>query len=584
MHSQKNKSEHYRRIGLRFVYFTTPVFSLFFVCIALARTVQLTDFSNQVLYMGMAYMAAVQFFNYLYIRSLNVVTRHHIRLLLWLLVINNLPFFCYWVFYLGDLRSLMYVAAVTSTMALFSIATMLQSIIYNAVLSCLLLITVYIAAGTGKWIDIGSDMAHIAVLFSVTSWLSFLADVFTKQRHKLGEVVKDLNSSKDALGEESLAKSEFLAKMSHEIRTPMNGVLGMLQLLMEDEKEPTRQHYLQTAHNSGRALLSVMNDILDFSKIEAQRLELENIAFDMHQLLHECITVFTPNAKEKNLLLDITIEPGTPQWVMGDPTRIRQILINLLSNAVKFTDKGGVIMTAAVLDDSEQVNWKISVIDTGIGITASQQTKLFESFQQADSSTTRRFGGTGLGLSICKQLTELMGGTIQLQGQQSVGSCFTVELPLQKVEPSDVVDADDECNEKNILQAKDLTALVVDDNDVNRMVIHAMLNRLSIENLVFASGKEFLQFVRSAEKDFVFDFVLMDCEMPDMNGYQTTRLYRQWENENQQREKPVIALTAHVQPSYLEHCLESGMTDYLIKPLDLDELLLKLQQHSHETA
>ena len=579
--NKNNKTEHYRRTGLRFVFFTTPVFVFFFLYISIARSFNLTDFSNLALGLGIFHMATVEILSYRYIKGLVEVNRHQVRSLLWLLIFNNLPFFCFWIYQLGELRSIMYIAGITSTMALFSIASFRQSLLYNALMSLLMLLGAYMALLAGKIDTIGSDIAHVAILFSVSTWLSFLADVFTKQRHKLGEVVRDLNDSKTDLADESAAKSEFLAKMSHEIRTPMNGVLGMLQLLMVDETQTQRLHYLQTAHNSGRALLSVMDDILDFSKIEAKRLQLERIPFDIHQLLQECITVFTPNANEKNLQLDMTIEPGSPRWVYGDPTRIRQIFINLLSNAVKFTDKGGVILTAAALsNDSEQVNWKISVIDTGIGITADQQKTLFESFKQADSSTTRRFGGTGLGLSICKELAELMGGSVKLQGQRLVGSCFTVMLPLEKV-------ADDQLPELSYANGKTqayfqqgLTALVVDDNAVNRMVIHAMLNKLSVENLVFSSGKEFLQFVRSGDSEF--DFVLMDCEMPDLNGYQTTELYRQWERAEEREERPVIALTAHVESSYLDRCLESGMSDYLLKPLDLDQLMVKLQQHRTE--
>ena len=571
-------SEHYREVGKRFVYFTVPIYTLFFLIIIAARHLGLSHFSDQSLWLSLFHIAGIEALTFLYCHHAPCLNRQDIKQLLWLLIINNMPFFCFWTYHLGEIHSIMYMIAITCTMSLFTIATLRQSLLYNGILALLLLLTSYLASAGGSHYPMTTDIIHIGVLLCVSAWLSFLADVFTRQRHKLSQVVEDLHASQEALAQESHAKNEFFAKMSHEIRTPMNGVLGMLQLLIHDETDKDKQHYLHTAHNSGRALLAVINDILDFSKIEAGAVQLEHISFDLPQLLEECATVFTPNANEKNLQLLTDIKPNLPQWVIGDPSRLRQIIMNLLSNAIKFTELGQVTLLVSLSQtdqEKEQGEQKlpllISIIDSGIGISEQQQQHLFTSFQQADSSTTRRFGGTGLGLSICKQLIELMHGKISITSSAGHGARFDVELTLRRSnEQQSVLTQESPCIAKVRLRA-----LVVDDNKVNRMVIQAMLGKLDIDNLLFSSGLAFLDHVKKHHESF--DVILMDCEMPGIDGFEATRLYRQWESQQGSQRKTIIALTAHNEESYFERCLQQGMNHTLVKPLDMDELVVLLQ-------
>lgn len=582
----QSADKHYRRIGLNFAYFTCPVYCLFFVIIGIAKAIDLTNVSYTALFISSLHIFITEAIILVYIHYHKYISRHHIRRLLWFLITNNVPFFVFWVYQLGELRSIMYVAAITSTISLFTLAHFRQSLYYNVVLAISLLSASILSPYTEQNLQtIGSDAIHLTVFFVVATWLSFLADVFTQQRAKLSSVVKQLRLNEKQLAKESAAKTEFLAKMSHEIRTPMNGVLGMLQVLMQDEKEPERSQYLETAHNSGRALLSVINDILDFSKIESGHLQLEKIAFDMQHLLQESITVFKPTATEKNLQLECNIHEDCPHWVIGDPTRTRQILLNLLSNAIKFTDKGTVSLDCQTQRipanphaEALYYNWTITVTDSGIGINSEQQERLFESFQQADCSTSRRFGGSGLGLAICKQLIDMMQGDIEINSQEGQGSSFVIHLSLPAANDININNAQTEDTNKNtIMRFSDLTALIVDDNPINIMVIQAMLKQLNIHNHSFSSGQAFLDYT-SADIDH-YDFVLMDCEMPELNGYQTTELFRQWERQHNKARTTIIALTAHAIQSYLEQCQTSGMDDFLIKPLDLDELAIKLQLH-----
>jgi signal transduction histidine kinase len=375
------------------------------------------------------------------------------------------------------------------------------------------------------------------------------------------------------------AKSEFLAKMSHEVRTPLNAVLGITQILQGPPlSAEEQQRHLDTLYSAGHSLLILINDILDHSKIEAGKLELETTAFNLQVVLDDCVNIFTLSAQQKSLHLLCERSPELSDWVHGDPTRLRQILLNLLSNAIKFTDHGKIHLRVSPTNEPSLLRFEIE--DQGIGVAAEKTHHLFRSFQQGDSSMTRKYGGSGLGLAICKQLVELMHGEIGVQSTLGTGSTFwfTATLP-PATEPA--------LPAQNLLPAdnahwKDLRVLVVEDNQVNEMIAVALLKRLGIDAHVVHHGKEALALLACdiTRANSGFDLVFMDCEMPVLDGYETTRQLRIWEETNQQQRLPVIALTAHAMPEHRERCLAAGMDDHLTKPLSLAALAIALQRWS----
>ncbi|HET8730192.1 MAG TPA: 7TM diverse intracellular signaling domain-containing protein [Moraxellaceae bacterium] len=378
----------------------------------------------------------------------------------------------------------------------------------------------------------------------------------------------------------SQAKGEFLARMSHEIRTPMNAVLGLAQLMRGTSLSPLQRNYIETLFNSGEALLAVLNDILDFSKIDAGKLSLEKATFNLHALLADCMTVFALAAREKDLQLVCEQASDLPEWVCGDVIRLRQILLNLLSNAIKFTPSGTVVLRASVVSPEADTTARLrfEVADTGIGMNAEQQSHMFQSFQQADSSITRQFGGTGLGLAISRQLVTLMGGEIGVDSAVGRGSTFWFEIVLPAAAPAPAMGL----APVGSYRLEGLRVLVVEDNAVNRTVITGMLNRLGIRPRVAVNGLEALQVLSVLPVEI--DVVLMDCEMPVLDGYEATRRLRILEREQQRRHLPVIALTAHALPEDRARCLREGMDDYLTKPVILDVLAARLAAWRPDTA
>jgi len=354
--------------------------------------------------------------------------------------------------------------------------------------------------------------------------------------------------------------------MSHEVRTPMNGVIGMIEVLKQTPLNAEQQQIVSVVSQSGEALIGILNDILDFSKIEAGALTLESAPFCLRELVRQCQELFTAQAKAKGLDFELDIGAGVPDWVRGDSTRIRQILLNLLSNALKFTQTGrvGILVEQAGPDEI-----KFVVSDTGIGIPAEKMSTIFSAFTQAETSTTRRFGGTGLGLSISQRLAQAMSGTLEVESVDGDGSTFTLTLPLAKVEAP--VTRTDVLLDYAPMRSGKRRILVVEDNIVNRQVASRLLANLGCEVTLANDGEQGV----AAAASGAFDAILMDCHMPNMDGYEATRQIRTVLGIH--RAPPIVALTASAQLEDRRRCLDVGMNGFLTKPIRSDDLRQMLE-------
>ena len=357
------------------------------------------------------------------------------------------------------------------------------------------------------------------------------------------------------------SKSQFLASMSHEIRTPMNGVLGMVQLLEDEVRDPEHRQKLGILRASGDTLLHIVNDILDLSKIESGAMELERVPFSVRNVVSECAGLFQAQITERGLTLATTVEASVPEWVEGDPSRVRQILVNLMSNAIKFTEHGHVTLQVRA-EELGPASLCFEIEDTGIGIPADKIDKIFEPFTQAEASTTRRYGGTGLGLTICSRLVTAMGGSLSVESDVHIGSRFSVRLPLAAAAPPSVNTPPFAPNEAVAL----LRVLVVEDNHINRMVVRAMLERCDCEVTEACDGREAIR-TGSTQS---FDLILMDLHMPGLDGFETCRRIRSECGPNQ--ETVIWALSASAFDEDKAACLAAGMQGHLAKPIDWDEL------------
>ncbi len=375
-------------------------------------------------------------------------------------------------------------------------------------------------------------------------------------------------------------KSEFLANMSHEVRTPMNGMIGMTQLLADTPLNIEQKHYINTIQSSCEALLRIINDILDYSKIEAGKLEIEQANFDLHRLIAECALLFALHAKESGLPIKTDILPNVPQWIIGDSTRIRQIIINLLGNAYKFTERGAVTLRAYLREDKGQdgVLVQFEVQDTGIGITNEQRERLFLSFSQADSSVTRKYGGTGLGLAICRSLVRLMEGDIGVKSVPSQGSIFWFYVLMYHGKEPAIKQKmmKDTTVISHYPDLAGLRVLVAEDNPINQMVIMGMLKKYNIIPTMANDGLDALQVLMTIESGF--DVVFMDCEMPNMDGYTATQRIREWEKKRQLAPVLIYGVSAHALAEYQQQGMEAGMNAFMVKPLKQSDLSNALTQ------
>lgn len=446
--------------------------------------------------------------------------------------------------------------------------------------------------------------------YGVNNELGSVVDAFNEMLERIGDreqrlrkMIVDLEEARDQAESAARSKSSFLANMSHEIRTPMNGVMGMIALLKQGDLTEQQRAYFETIERSADALLLIIDDILDFTKIEAGRLKLGRSAFSLRDSLGSIEALFSEPASQKGLALSFTVDPAVPEVVVGDPGRIRQILLNLIGNAVKFTDEGRIAVTASLADPAKPEQFRFTVEDTGPGIDPDDQTRIFGEFYQADVSLTRAHGGTGLGLAITEQLVRLMGGQVGFESDFGKGSLFWVELPLAS--PGDATAASFRDNDTRGVSADkesarlerltnpaaatsapatgateyplpvtyDLQVLVAEDSEVNQFIIRELLAKWGIEIAVAANGLEAVKAFRERE----FDLILMDIQMPEMDGLEATRQIRSIQTREALHEGcEIVGLSAHAMSGDRERYMAEGMVDYLTKPIRTEELRVVL--------
>ncbi len=411
---------------------------------------------------------------------------------------------------------------------------------------------------------VNGQLAYVIYCYDITDRKNYENEIskaydHAEEQRQLAEAAKE-------------ARGDFLANMSHELRTPMNGIIGLSGILCEMDLKKEQHELIEAVHNSARNLLILLNDILDFSKIEAGELSIENIPYDIRKTVGQIESLQKPLAVQKNLTMEVSIADNVPDFLIGDPSRLQQILNNLVGNALKFTEKGTVsLFVSGERHGDENYNLNIQVSDTGIGIPKEKQDSIFEKFQQADSSTSRKYGGTGLGLSITKDLVDLIGGEISIKSAEGEGSTFSVTLYAHVSDQNMTTTHHD--SDKNLININtSVSVMIVDDHPINLLFLRKTLTKYGLDNITEASsGHQALNLFSKNN----YDLILMDCQMPEIDGLETSKLIR--EAESADAAPVIIAVTADAMKGAEQKCLNAGMDDYISKPIDKDKLLSLLQ-------
>ena len=400
--------------------------------------------------------------------------------------------------------------------------------------------------------------------------LGALMRAFNEMLEQIERQNQEVIKAKDLAIESEQAKESFLANMSHEIRTPLNAIIGLSDLLSETEIKPDQKEYLKGISSSGKQLIALVNDILDFSKIQSGKLTFEKIGFKMKELFQEIETTFTFKIKEKNIDFEWNIDDSVPEILLGDPIRLKQVIINLISNAIKFTEKGKVQLDVkSKRKPTRKVELIFKVKDTGIGIPQDKVKSIFESFTQVDSSTSRLYGGTGLGLAICKSLIELQSGTIDLESKEGEGSTFFFELPFMVGKEKDLPMV--QKLDSYVHSFENTVILCVDDYHLNQVILSTLLSKMNIEVLLASNGEEALEIAMTNKLDLIF----MDIQMPKMDGLKATKEIRKKKNKDQ---LPIIALTANAVKGEEQSYIIAGMNDFVLKPFRRNDIIQVLQK------